>query len=113
METPFSDPSKPNFSRDMREKGRYDDDVRHFRRRHGGAEVGDGRISAARVSAGSRGEARFILLVASHDGGSEGVPQLVSSESFTFRDFPVRRLTCAGILLGISGAGSSFGIALS
>jgi len=62
METPFSDPSKPNFSRDMREKGRYDDDVRHFRRRHGGAEVGDGRISAARVSAGSRGEARFYLV---------------------------------------------------
>ena len=59
METPFSDPSKPNFSRDMREKGRYDDNGRHFRRRHGGAEVGDGRISAARVSAGSRGEARF------------------------------------------------------
>ena len=26
--------------------------------------------------------------------------------AFTFRDFPVRRLTCAGILLGISGAGS-------
>ena len=55
----FSDPSKPNFSRDMREKGRYDDNGAHFRRRHGGAEVGDGRISAARVSAGSRGEARF------------------------------------------------------
>ena len=67
-----------NFSRDMREKGRYDDNGRHLRRRHGGAEVGDGRISAARVSAGSRGEARFIppLLEASHDGGSEGVPQL-------------------------------------
>ena len=67
-----------NFSRDMREKGRYDDNGAHFRRHHGGAEVGDGRISAARVSAGSRGEARFIppLLEASHDGGSEGVPQL-------------------------------------
>lgn len=48
-----------NFSRDMREKGRYDDNGRHLRRHHGGAEVGDGRISAARVSAGSRGEARF------------------------------------------------------
>ena len=59
MKTPFSDPSNPNFSRDMREKGRYDDNGRHFRRHHGGAEVGDGRISAARVSAGSRGEARF------------------------------------------------------
>ena len=57
----FSDPSKPNFSRDMREKGRYDDNGRHFRRHHGGAEVGDGRISAARVSAGSRGEARFTF----------------------------------------------------
>ena len=52
-----------NFSRDMREKGRYDDNGRHFRRRHGGAEVGDGRISAARVSAGSRGEARFTSFV--------------------------------------------------
>jgi hypothetical protein len=51
-----------NFSRDMREKGRYDDNGAHFRRRHGGAEVGDGRISAARVSAGSRGEARFSFL---------------------------------------------------
>ena len=49
------------FSRDMREKGRYDDNGAHFRRRHGGAEVGDGRISAARVSAGSRGEARFTF----------------------------------------------------
>ena len=46
---------------------------------------------------------------ASHDGGSEGVPQLsfllVTKVAFTFRDFPVRRLTCAGFLLGISGAG--------
>ena len=62
----FSDPSKPNFSRDMREKGRYDDNGRHFRRCHGGAEVGDGRISAARVSAGSRGEARFYFDLLAH-----------------------------------------------
>ena len=62
METPFSDPSNSqNFSREMREKGRYDDNGRHLRRRHGGSEVGDGRISAARVSARSRGEARFTF----------------------------------------------------
>ena len=111
METPFSDPSFPKlFSGYERKRP-----IRRQRKtlptapwRGGGGGWSDiRREGECRIA--RRSKIYFVFVRGPHTTvGAKVFHSLVYSYflvAFTFRDFPVRRLTCAGILLGISGAG--------